>query len=281
MRMRSHQWDLDAELVFDRYLGSGEDLDVLQELLRQLVPRWAAKLRVWRGPKDQRPVDIHEPGALKSTVVTAAGERGATYRALVAQYGHPPHERLVGSAELRGAGPELVIIVSIDEMVVSQLGARTALGNGVTLQVRRREVEGRQGKDWLAEAFETLCAALSPPWASAQHPDEYWAKVMIEEPRIEAVGRDFGRSLPGVFWLNFFGRRYRELLGNDRLLSTPAPIVSAVGDGVLVGLGGDPTAWATEAYARAEAKVRDHLGAEFFFAKSDPDRLTVAPDWLG
>src|SRR5439155_664930 len=86
---------------------------------------------------------------------------------------------------------------------------------------------------------ETLCAELSPAWASAGHSAEYWAKVMSDAPRVEALGRDFGRFLPGVFWLNFFGRPYRELLGDDRLRSTPAARVAIVDDGVLVGLAGE------------------------------------------
>ena len=32
-------------------------------------------------------------------------------------------------------------------------------------------------------------------------------------------------GLPGLFWLNFFGRRYRDFVGADRLGSAPAPRV--------------------------------------------------------
>ena len=37
---------------------------------------------------------------------------------------------------------------------------------------------------------------------------------MSDTPRVEAVGRDFGRFLPGVFWLNFLaaaGKPHRSL----------------------------------------------------------------------
>jgi hypothetical protein len=39
---------------------------------------------------------------------------------------------------------------------------------------------------------------------------------MSESPRAEAVGRDFGRYLPGVFWLNFFGPDYTDRIGPER-----------------------------------------------------------------
>jgi hypothetical protein len=279
--MRPHfgERDLDGEVVFDRYLGGGADLDTLQALLGASTPRWSSKLRLWRGPKDQRAIEIGRAGALKAAVMAAAGERGSTYRERVERHGRPPFERLVGSAELRGAGPELVVVVSIDEMVVSQLGLKRQLGNNIALQVRRPEVEGRGSEDWLRDAFETLCSELSPAWGAAGQVAEYWAKVMSDPPRIEAIGRDFGQFLPGVFWLNFFGRRYRNLLG-DRLCSTPAARVAEIDDGVLVEVGGGPLAWDTAEYASCEQRIRDHLGPELFFSRAEPDRSTIVPDWL-
>ncbi len=102
---------------------------------------------------------------------------------------------------------------------------------------------------------------------------------MSDPPRVEADGRDFGRFLPGVFWLNFFGRRCRELIGTDRLLSAPAERVAPIDDGVLIVVAGSPAAWDTPEYAVSEQRVRSHLGAELFFSKAEPERLTVVPDW--
>jgi hypothetical protein len=215
---------------------------------------------------------------LRTAVLEAAGERGPTYRALVERYGSGD-ERLFGSVELRGVGSGLIIIISVDERVASRLGEKTALGNHLAFQVRRSKVAGRSGTVWLGEVFEAFCDRLSPVWGEAGHPDEYWAKVMSERPSIAAVGRDFGRFLPGVFWLNFFGRRYRDLFGEDRLRSTPASWVGVVNDGVLVGLGLEPSRWDTPEYAAAEQRVRNHLGPEAFFSKAEPDRLTIAPAW--
>ncbi|MCA1702544.1 MAG: hypothetical protein LC808_04460 [Actinobacteria bacterium] len=112
--------------------------------------------------------------------------------------------------------------MSIDEMVLSPIGGAKAMDNVVALRVRRPKVEGMPGDRWLRAAFETLCAEMAPAWGCAHHPDEYWAKVMSDPPAIRAVGRDFSRSLPGVFWLNFLVRRLRDLIGDDRLRSTPA-----------------------------------------------------------
>src|SRR5215211_4977297 len=268
--------DLDGEVVLDRFLGE-HDLDVLQQQLAELAPRWSSKLRLWRGPRDQRPIDVGRPGALGEAVLAAAAERGATYHRLAERHGRPPLERLSGSAELRGAGPELVVVVSVDQLVLSPVGAAKQLGNAVALQVRRPTVERRPGRDWLDSAFTALSGALGPAWGYAAHAGEYWAKVMSEPPRIQAIGRDFGRHLPGLFWLNFFGRRYRELIGEQRLASAPAARLAAVDGGMLISLGPDPLAWDTAEYAIAEQRVRDHLGTQLFFSKAEPERPTIAP----
>jgi hypothetical protein len=276
--MPSASHDLDAEFVFDRFL-SDEDLVAIQHVIVDAAPKWSSKLRVWRDRTDQTPVDTSEDDALARAVRAAAGERGETYRAHVEQYGPPPFERLVGSAELRGAGPELTVIISLDELVVSPLGEKRQLGNDVSIQVRRPKVESRPGADWLLACFEAMCARLSPAWGAAYHPSEYESKVMSDEPPFRAVGRDFGRNLPGVFWLNFFGSRLREMLGEQRLLSVPVES-NALDNGVLVALGSDPRRWDEPEYAALEQQVRDHLGSELFFTKADPERPGKVPDWM-
>jgi hypothetical protein len=204
---------------------------------------------------------------------------GSTYQAVVDQHGVPAFERLAGSIELRGSGHELTVIVSVDTMVVSPLAAKRQLGNRIALQIRRPRVSRSSGDAWLRQGFELLCARLSPAWGSAGHAREYWAKVMSDRPRLEAVGRDFGRFLPGIFWLNFFGRRYCELIGDARLRSAPAERVAMIDDGVLIVMAGGPADWDTPEYALSEQRVRSHLGTELFFSKAEPGRLTVAPNW--
>jgi hypothetical protein len=270
--------DLDLEVVCDRYLGAANQLDAFQELLVEAAPHWCEQLRIFRSAREQIPVEVAQPDALRAAVVELAARRGPTYRALVERYG-PGDERVFGSAELRGAGSELVVVVSVDERVVAPLGRATDLGNTVGLQLRRARIAGRDRAAWTLEVFEALCDRMSPVWGWAGHPGEYWAKVMSEQPSIRPVGRDLGRYLPGVFWLNFFGRPYRQLIGDDQLRSTPADHVAVVDHGVLVGLGLEPRGWDTVEYASAEQRVRDHLGTELFFSKAEPHRPTVAPRW--
>jgi hypothetical protein len=55
--------DLTGELVFNRYLARGDDPDAVQGLLAAAAPKWCGSLRVWKGPRDQIPIDVSDRGA--------------------------------------------------------------------------------------------------------------------------------------------------------------------------------------------------------------------------
>lgn len=80
-----------------------------------------------------------------------------------------------------------------------------------------------------------------------------------------------------MFWLNFFGRPYVELLGEERLRS--ASNAAAIGDGFLVAVGDDLRRWDDPSVVILEQQVRDHLGPDLFFTKGEPDRQGVVPTW--
>jgi hypothetical protein len=279
---RAGSWkprDLDAEVVFDRCLASGDEFDVLQTLLAASAPEWCSRLRVWVSARDQRPLDPSRPGALKEAVLAAMSERGPTYRALVQRYGKPPFKRPVGTVELRGGDRDLTVVVTSDEMVLSPVGGKRNLGNQIIVQVRDAAARNRFGGEWVGELFTALCEQLSPAWGSAGTVDEYWAKVMTDSPAIEAVGRDFGRYLPGLFWLNFFGRRLCDHLGERHLIATPAHVVRRINAGVLIGFSAEPGQWQTPEYQAGQAWGRRHLGEDLFFDRTRSSGRVIVPAW--
>ena len=273
---RAH--DLDLELVFDRFLDE-DAFRVLERCLLDLAPGWSRDLRVWRSRQEKLPLDLRTPGSLGSTVTSAATARGELYHQLVERSGPPRFDRRSGSVELRGSSTALTMVVSIDEMIASPIGPRTRLGNRIVFQVRKPRVERRPGSQWVRESFFDLCAALAPAWASARHPAEYWAKVMSERPSIQAVGRDFARYLPGLFWLNCFGRPYLELVGERTVLAAPATEVARIAGGVAIVRGDDAGDWDTPASLELERRIIDQVGADLFYDRSEPDRAGRAPDW--
>jgi hypothetical protein len=84
-----------------------------------------------RANATQVAIDAQQPKALAKALLAAASERGPTYRVLVERHGRPRFERCFGSAELRGAGPELTVVVSVDEWVL-----RDELGLSGSIRLR-------------------------------------------------------------------------------------------------------------------------------------------------
>jgi hypothetical protein len=50
-------------------------------------------------------------------------------------------------------------------------------------------------------------------------------------------------TLPGIFWANLLGAPYVGLIGRDRLISTPAQVLTA-GENVLLVVHEEPDDWA-------------------------------------
>ena len=266
-------FDLDLELVFTRDIAADDTLHDLDALFAKWLPRWSEGMRIRLAPRQEAPRE----GTLRDWVVHHATARGETYRRMVETHGGGD-ERRSGKVEIRGAGRRWSVL-GIDSDPLRQIGGRVLLGNKIAVQVRRAKVERRPATEWAYEVFEALCEALEPYWGSLRTGAEYQAKVMSSGKRIQAVGRDFSRYLPGLLAVNHFGPDYVDLVGSDRLLGTPGVTASAVGAGVQVVLAEDPTAWDGKEYRRAEEAALDHLGREYFYSAQHPDRDSVAPAW--
>ena len=93
------------------------------------------------------------------------------------------------------------------------------------------------------------------------------------------MGRDMRRSLPGLYWLNFFGRPYVELIGAELLRTVPAHHIVALGDTMLVRICDSPEDWNRPDIEARRVQALDHLGHEYFFDRDHPDRPTKTVDF--
>lgn len=262
------------------FLFEEGQLDEVQRVLHEHAPRWSAQARMWRSRSDQTPVDLAKPGALEKLIRhdRARSDFSPMRKALEEQLGPPEYPRFTGSAELRGEGDALTVVITVDEYALAPLGTKLIFGNDVALQIRRSRVEGMDAAAWSAGVFRALCGALRSFHGSTRACAEWDAKNMSHEGGgLQAMGGDASRHLPGIYWLNFFGKPYCDLIGRERLLSAPAADVREVGDGVLLRLADDPRDWASSEYKAVERRVLDHIGSQYFFSKDDPQRRTQAP----
>ncbi|NJK52743.1 MAG: hypothetical protein HC936_07795 [Leptolyngbyaceae cyanobacterium SU_3_3] len=86
-------------------------------------------------------------------------------------------------------------------------------------------------------------------------------------------------AIPGLYWLNYFGAPYINLMQRERLISAPAYEVFENDGGVLVALDETPLNWQDESYKARERQVIEHLGSQYFFNRNEPERKTIAPDF--
>lgn len=237
-----------------------------------MAPTWADGLVIWIDRRTQRQV---MPSALRDAILAQAMDRGPTFRAMRTVYGGAP-ERRTGTTELRGRSTALTVVVNVDENPLARIGGHMTLGNRVSVQVRRAQVEGRPASEWSGKFFESASTSLTSAWAAVVSTEEYWHKVMSDGPGVRALGVDFSSYLPGLFSSNFFGPRYVDLIG-DRLMDVPS--ARLVGEGVLVTLAADPADWSSTTALRRNHEAAELIGPQYFFSKQGAIPEYVAPQW--
>jgi hypothetical protein len=266
---------IDVDFIFVRDIAEDQTLMEIENTLRRRAPEWCEKLRLWVTNREQTPI---REGRLKTEVVHAAtNDQPAS--PLVTNLVAAANERRLGTSEIRGASPDLTVVISVDAFPYSRRSGKPAMNNDFTVQIRRSKVGGLPAGQWAAEFFAEVCATISPVWATTQASSEYYRKVMNDGPGTWAEGRNFDKYLPGLFAHNYFGPPYVDLIGQDALLSAPAAETRKIGDGVLLVVEPDPERWDTPQAMSRNQTILDHLGREYFYDKHNPTQDFSAPTW--
>lgn len=250
-----HLW---CDFYVSRPMFGEAQLDGLQSVINEMLPEWSSELRAAEDEDSPDSIAVGREGRLYDCIHRVAAPK-----------------RRLGDAMLTGAYKGLSFFLhhsdrtlppELNEMTIEVYGPST--------------VEGQTTSAWAREAFEALAVRLPVRYANVHMDGEFAAKNLIDdETGVEAVGVDITDAIPGLYWLNYFGAPYLDLIGRERLLTSPAHEVKPVGDGVLIALDSSADAWQTAAYQQREQAVIAHLGKQFFFSRHDPARQTVAPDF--
>ena len=275
MANRAEEFRLDLTLYFGESLFKDHLLSNFEHVLRSEAEQWASNLCIWRH-KRSRIENFAED------VQRAALHRGPLFDLLVKQHGAGPYARRTGSVELRGAHNALIVVLILDDYRFAPSSGRWLWGNSLSFQFREPYAR-RQNAVHLARCFAArACADLSPFYANAQLSEEFDEKNTTREPgtgTLMAIGGDVSRYLPGLYWLNFFGEPYCNLMGKDRLMNAPAHETQEMDVGVLLYLASTPEVWNTQEYKATESRVLAHLGDKYFFNRHDLSKETEAPDF--
>jgi hypothetical protein len=263
---------LDVVIEYESNVLNGP-IDALELVLRQHAIDWSRDLRAFLHGRPATPVDLGVRGDLRRVVAKVGGERGPLFAAI--QSPGAASEQF-GSVELRGASKSLVLPVSFDEQPWRRAGGTSYRGNAIVFQLRDRKIAGEDATNWARVVFREMVDATQPTYARAGAVAEFQAKNVVSDAQgTRAVGVDIARSLPGLYWLNYFGPRYGQVFGADRIHNVDAPVVEPVGDGVIVGLDEDPLRWNSEVYVETERRVESHLGPLAFHSRAEPNRKTI------
>lgn len=279
MSKRRDQLRTDLTLCFGESFFEGSCLRDIEAFLRRELPEWTSDLSIWRGEK-RGPARRSRIGDFARDVQDAAAARGPLYAQLIKQHGAGPYQRRTGSVELRGSDNALIIVLTLDEYRFAPSAGRWLWGNTLTMQLTGTEVLGRAAGDFAGCIGAQACAALSPWYGHAELVQERDEKnISRADGGVMAIGGDISRYLPGLYWLNFFGEPYCNLIGRERLLTAPAFSCEAIDAGVLICLASSLEAWDSTERRTVEARVLAHLGDQYFFDRNTTERKTVAPDF--
>ena len=188
-------------------------------------------------------------------------------------------EAVAVKAVVRGGLGSVRIVGTDDESAeVTLVSSRQAL----PFESNRISIEFIEGTSEIAvvaanKILRALAAGIPLHYACAYIREERVHKNIVRDKEgIRAVGVNYEVSLPGLYWLNFFGPNYVALMGAEKLASAPGQ-VEKIGNGYLVQRGAEPSQW--KDLRELEAGLLGHLGEQYFFSKDDPERKTVAPDF--
>jgi hypothetical protein len=250
-----HLW---CKFYVSRPLFDAAQLDVLQSVINETLPQWSSELRVAMYEHSRKHFVVGRQARLFDGVHQVA----------------PPKQRF-GCAVLTGAYKNLSFFLDhCESRVPVELNKMAVEVYGPFM------IEGQATSAWARGFFEAIAAQLPVRYGNARTSEEYDAKNMVDdETGAYAIGANVNKAIPGLYWLNYFGGPYVDLIGRERLLSAPAYDVKPVGDGVLIALDSSAESWQSEPYVEREQAVINHLGPQYFFSRLHPDRQMTAPNF--
>jgi hypothetical protein len=273
---------LSFELHFGVDIADSDLIDQVQSWLADQGRAFSVDLRVCSYERDRHAlrIDPKAPRSLHQAVIAKGTERGATYRALAA-VSPPMAERRFGHALVRGKTPATYLKFDFDAQAPFRpSGSQWLFSNTIGGWSARETIGSMSRADWARSLASELARDPRLLWGQASMDSEFRERNLHDAvDGVWALGRDVRLSLPGVFWLNFFGRPYVDLIGKQRILTVPCSRAGELNGNIMVELEVPPEDWSTAEGRECHNGAVAHLGQEFFFDRHKPHQQTAAPDF--
>jgi hypothetical protein len=269
---------IDVTAYFGTSLLDRHKLGRLQDICRTLAPSWSEGLRICDPYKGTAPIRVMNADSLYESVSQDVTSSSPLLEKLAREHGPLMDGGLCRVIELGGNDRSMTIVMSLDHRSFRKNGSIMIWGNHISFQLRRNAKDDAV-TDHLARCLlEEICMHMDPWYAHAKDIGEFRAKNILKNNNgTRAIGVDVSRSLPGLYWLNYFGPLCVDEIGRSRFADCPAFEKRNMGDGVWLALGLKSGDWPTEDYMLRERAVIASLGQEFFFLRTDQERDTRSP----
>lgn len=243
-----------------------------------MAPSWSVKLSIL-DPKDGTPpISIADSDSLYKSVAHDITTTTPYYEELLRRLGRSRTGRVCGVVELGGVDNSITVVMSVDSLIFRRAGDIWTWGNRVTFQLRRKTVEGMPADQFARLLFDSVCLSMDPWYAHAELTDEFSSKnIKVDKSGTRAIGVDISKSLPGLYWLNYFGNACVDEIGRSRFVSCPAFETREMKSGVSLSLASGPMEWSKVQYISRELDTMASLGQEFFFLRGDQQLATRSP----
>ena len=123
-----------------------------------------------------------------------------------------------------------------------------------------------KNQKFVIQVFESLIEKFSPAYAYIGS----WAGFLRQGSAVWA-------TIPGIYWLNYFGKEYVDFIGRDRIMTCGWVKAEPFGEGILTWTSPD-TDMPDDVRVHMEKLYRDRLGAEFFRQPGEECAEAIPPE---
>ena len=84
---------------------------------------------------------------------------------------------------------------------------------------------------------------------------------------VRAIGLDASCWIPGFYWANYFGKYLCDLIGREKLMTTPGCHSNQLGSGILIVNRLPPDRWCDPEFIEIANSAMNHIGRHIFFER--------------
>jgi len=139
------------------------------------------------------------------------------------------------------------------------------------------------GPDTLKRFFKEACSVSQSEYGYLASEEDQKLKNFLVRKEEEVtttrfIGNDPEFGIPGLYWVNMFGRDYVKWF-DDAKQRIPASVEDLPKGGMLIQFGQTPLAWQSEAVVKQQQETMSVLGTDKFFDIKNPDAILATPSF--